>query len=79
MHSMQLWTSPKRRRISSRHSNPSTVEDRQIRCPASLEFLSSRAVRTLHRSPATVVRPLRSILFGSWTGVGAKYATDDAG
>ena len=23
--------------ISSRHSNPSTVEDRQIRCPASLE------------------------------------------
>ena len=37
MHSMQLWTSPKRRRISSRHSNPSTVEDRQIRCPASLE------------------------------------------
>ena len=48
-------------------------------CGSLLAFLSSRAVRTLHRSPATVVRPLWSILFGSWTGVGAKYATDDAG
>lgn len=48
-------------------------------CGSLRAFLSGRAAKPLHRSPATAVRRLRSILFGSWAGVAAEYAPGDAG